>query len=156
MNRYFAAMLSLLVIVVLADCSTPPLGSPSAADQAGQGGGPTPTPGSSSSIDLQPFIEMAGQAGCARDQNRLFVIDGEMVLWERRDLGCADASYEISLFGPSPDRLLCRSNDSIAGPVLSCDDQSLQPMFQTISGHTEEVDLGLGGAHTVELTWGSQ
>lgn len=176
MNHYRYAWLSLLAIVVLAGCSTPPptavqlpTNTPSQPTETPQPTVmqlPTHTPSqsthtpppatSSSTIDLQPFIEMAGQASCARDQNRLYVIDGDKVLWERRDLRCADASYEVVLFGASPDELLCRIGDSIAGPQLSCQDESLRPMFDTIIKHTGEADLGLGSDHTVEQIWQSK
>ncbi len=136
MKRYLTALASLIMIVVMAGCSAP-------ASQ------------SSSAIDLQPFIQMAKQADCARDQNRLYVIDGEMVLWERQDSGCADASYSIVLYGASPDEQLCRIGNSIAGPMMSCEDESVQPLFETIVAHTGDADLGLGSEHTVELAWHS-
>ncbi len=137
MNRYLFVLTLLLTIIVLAGCSKA-------------------APGSPSTIDLQPFIGMATQAGCARDLNRLVVIDGAMVLWERRDSGCPDGSYEIGLYGASPDESLCRISDTIAGPRLSCQDESLQPMFKTIVDHTEDADLGLGNKHTVDLAWRSE
>jgi hypothetical protein len=156
MNRHCYALACLLVMAVLTGCSSVPVTTQTpqaentAPTSATPGEGMPPAP---SALDIGPFIEMARQASCARDQNRLVVIDGEMVLWERRDLGCADASYEIALFGASPDEPLCRINDSIAGPMLSCQDESLQQMFETIVDHTQEADLGLGGDHTVEQAW---
>lgn len=154
MNRYSIVVLCLLV-VALAGCSapSPALTATATSGPPEQEGSPVPMPGTSSTIGMQPFVDMADQAGCARDQNRLYVIDGAMVLWERRDLGCADASYEITLFGTSPDEILCRNYDSIAGPMLSCEDESWLPLFQTIVEHTGEPDLGLGPEHTVEPGW---
>lgn len=155
-KHYLYGLLAVLIIAVLAGCSAAAPGSPLTVEPSEQVGIPTLRLGSSSAIDLQPFTEMAAQASCARDRNRLYVIDGEMVLWETRDLGCADASYGIRLFGASPDEALCRNNDSIAGPMLSCDDESARTMFETIIKHTEEADLGLGADHMVELAWRSE
>ena len=162
MNRYSTVVMCLL-IVALAGCSapSPALTATTTAGPAEQEHSPVPTAESSpmptlgtpSTMGMQPFVEMAEQAGCARDQNRLLLIDGAMVLWERRDLGCADASYEISLFGASPDEVLCRHYDSFAGPMLSCEDESLLPLFETMIEHMGDANLGLGPEHTVEPVW---
>jgi hypothetical protein len=154
MNRYSTVVMCLL-IVALAGCSTPSPAPTATAGPAEPESSPVPAPGTSSTMGMQPFVDMAEQAGCARDRNRLLLIDGAMVLWERRDLGCADASYEIGLFGASPDAVLCRHYDSIAGPMLSCEDESLLPMFETMTENIDEANLGLGPEHTVEPIWQS-
>src|SRR5262245_7519300 len=59
--------------------------------------------------ELADFIDAAERADCARDVNRIYRIDHAWVLWQREDLGCADAAYEITLYGASPDAELCSS-----------------------------------------------
>ncbi len=86
---------------------------------------------------------------CADIHNRLFLIDDQLVFWDIAG-NCADASYSQILFGSTPDEILCRLNDSIAGPMKSCDDESYQEMFDTITANLDQPDLGLGEAHTVE------
>ncbi len=102
-----------------------------------------------SSLDLVPFQEMARIAQCADEVNNLFLIDDSLVFWEIRGL-CADASYSFMLFGSDPDELLCRYNDSIAGPQIDCSDPSYQALFDTMIEHSEEPDLGIGSQHTVQ------
>jgi hypothetical protein len=109
------------------------------------GGGST----SGSDVNLALFIERAQTASCADIYNRLYLIDGQLVFWDIKG-NCADASYSQMLFGGSPDEVLCRFNDSIAGPMKSCEDESYQTMFETITIHADQPDLGLGEGHTVE------
>jgi hypothetical protein len=90
---------------------------------------------------------------CGGDGDRREDIDGEQVLWQREDLGCADAAYAISLYGRSPDDELCSSFQTIAGPVTECSQVTAQADFATMIDHLDEPDLGLGQDHTVELVW---
>ena len=99
-------------------------------------------------FDLKPFIETARKAGCADEANRLFLIDGQMVFWDRRG-ACADARFTYTLFGRTPDEVLCQSYDSFAGPMTSCP-EAFAGLFETIVTHLDAEDLGLGAAHTVE------
>ncbi|WP_457652579.1 hypothetical protein [Rhodocaloribacter sp.] len=99
-------------------------------------------------FDLKPFIETAKKAGCADEANRLFLIDGEMVFWDRRG-ACADARFSFTLFGRTPDEVLCQSYDSFAGPMTSCP-EAFADLFETIITHLDAEDLGLGADHTVE------
>jgi hypothetical protein len=103
--------------------------------------------------EVSDFIAVAEDASCADDVNRLYRIDGERVLWQREDLGCADAAYAISLYGRSPDDELCSSFQTIGGPVTECSQVTAQADFATIIDHLDEPDLGLGREHTVELVW---
>jgi hypothetical protein len=96
-----------------------------------------------------PFVEMARQAGCADIRNRVFVIDQTLVLADFAG-NCADASYSQTLFGKTVDQVLCVNHDSIAGPIKNCSDPSYQALFDTITTHLDEPDLGLGSSHTVE------
>jgi hypothetical protein len=82
-------------------------------------------------VDLVPFQELARAAECADIHNRLFLIDEQWVFWDRAG-DCPDASYSQTLYGGTPDHVLCTVYDSIAGPEKDC------------------PDLGLGPEHTVE------
>jgi hypothetical protein len=100
-------------------------------------------------VDLAPFEEMARAAGCADIRNRLFLIDGQLVFWDRAG-ACADAAYGETLYGSSPDQVLCDLHDSIAGPVKNCSDVRYQDTFDTITINLDQPDLGLGPKHTVQ------
>lgn len=100
-------------------------------------------------VDVAPFRQMAQQNTCATTTNRLFLIDGNLVFWDWAG-ACSDAAYGRELFGSAPDQPLCRDADSIAGPVTGCQDERYRPLFDTIIGHLDEPDLGLGAGHTVE------
>lgn len=99
--------------------------------------------------DWNPFIELARGADCADIKNRLFVIDHTLVLSDRQG-NCADASYSVVLYGKTVDDLLCTSSDSIAGPRKSCRDQSREALFEIITTHLDDPNLGLDSSHTVE------
>lgn len=97
---------------------------------------------------IAPFIEMARAETCAGRSNRLFVIDRTLVFWDRAG-DCPDNSYAHRLYRESPDRLVCDSHDSIAGPQGTCTDASLGELFTTITQNLDRADLGLGPGHTV-------
>ena len=98
--------------------------------------------------DMYSFVAMARTSSCADKTNRLFLIDGAYVFWDKAG-SCADASYSQTLFGATPQDRLCESSDSIAGPRRVCANPALAPMFDTILAHLGEPDLGLGPGHTV-------
>ena len=100
-------------------------------------------------VDLAPFKKAARTAGCADTRNRLFLIDNELVFWDRAG-ACADAAYAETLYGSSPDQVLCDLHDSIAGPVKKCPDERYQDTFETITINLDQPDLGLGPKHTVQ------
>ena len=100
-------------------------------------------------VDLAPFEEMARTAGCADTRNRLFLIDDQLVFWDRAG-ACADAAYAETLYGSTPDQILCELHDSIAGPVKTCTDEQYQDTFETITINLDQPDLGLGPKHTVQ------
>jgi hypothetical protein len=102
-----------------------------------------------SAVDLAPFKVMARAGGCADVRNRLFLIDDQLVFWDRAG-NCADAAYGETLYGGTPDRFLCALHDSIAGPVKNCQDERYQDLFQAITANLSEPDLGLGSGHTVQ------
>ena len=101
-----------------------------------------------SETDLNAFKEMARLADCADLVNRLFLIDGQMVFWDRRGT-CADNSFAQTLFGATVDAIFCMTFDSIAGPVTLYRNDFYRDMFDTIIANLDAPDLGLGPGHTV-------
>lgn len=102
-----------------------------------------------SEVDLTAFKEMARAANCAETRNRLFLVDGTLVFWDRGG-NCPDAAYSQILFERAVDRVLCDLHDSIAGPVGRCHDDRYRGMFETMVANLEASDLGLGPGHTVQ------
>ncbi len=105
--------------------------------------------GSPSDFDLTPFKELARNSPCADIRNRLFLIDRELVFWDRAG-NCDDAGYAQVLFGKSVEQVLCTLYDSIAGLTGGCDDESYRELFDTLIANLSQPDLGLGSNHTVE------
>jgi hypothetical protein len=102
----------------------------------------------SSSVDLRPFQEKARGERCADHLNLLFLVDGERV-FSARSGSCADAAFGNTLYGSTPDQVLCDFYDSIAGPMKGCSDQRDLAAFDTMIAHVHDADLGLGPGHTV-------
>lgn len=101
-------------------------------------------------IDSAPFVKLAqGMSACADRKNRLWVIDGKMVFWDRAANGCPDMNWSQKLYGITPDALLCSSEDSIAGPQIRCADDSKRALFDIISKHADAANLGLDSSHKV-------
>jgi hypothetical protein len=117
------------------------------AGQVSQGvavGEPAPV-----ALALADFQAQARTAACTETRNRLFVIDGTKVLWDRAG-NCADASYEVVLYGAKPDSVLCSHGDTIAGPRTTCPDAASRSLFDIIVQNLDKADLGLGSTHKVE------
>jgi hypothetical protein len=100
-------------------------------------------------IDITPFKEMAMEADCAGSVNRLYLIDSQLVFWDREG-NCPDNAYSQTLFADTVDDVICDLHDSIGGPVRSCQDDFYSEMFDTIITNLDMPDLGLGSGHTVE------
>jgi len=99
-------------------------------------------------VDLSPFRDLARSSDCTDIKNRLFLIDGRLVLWDRQG-NCPDASYAVRLSDGTVDNVLCELNDSIAGPRKECRESEYAEMFDTITANLDKPDLGLGPAHTI-------
>ncbi|MEE8186463.1 MAG: hypothetical protein V3T99_02235 [Nitrososphaerales archaeon] len=99
-------------------------------------------------INLELFRELARNTSCATITNRLFLIDEEMVFWDRRG-NCSDNLFSFTLFGRNPDVVLCYREDSIGGTSSSCEDD-YQEIFNTIMDNLDKSDLRLGNSHQVE------
>ena len=100
-------------------------------------------------LDIGPFIEYAEASDCTDIRNRLFIIDDELVLWDRVG-NCADYSYEVQLFLEDLDSLLCETHDSIAGPQTYIYDENYRYLFETILDNIEDENLGLDDSYLVE------
>jgi hypothetical protein len=98
-------------------------------------------------IAVKPFQDVARKSPCTETKNRLFLIDGTSVLWDRAG-NCPDNAYEQTWYGATPGEVLCRAQDSIAGPRKTCD-PSRAAEFDTMIENLDAPDLGLGGGHKV-------
>lgn len=116
-----------------------------------QRGGGAPRHARGSAIDLAPFEALARKADCAQSSNRLFVIDGQLVYWDRAGF-CGDNAYAYTLYGETPDRVLCSLKDSFVGPRRACE-EAVRPLFETIVQHRTDADLGLGPGHDVQFAF---
>lgn len=118
----------------------------------GGSGESTPTTSSKvapSPIDTNAFQNLAKDTNCADLENRLFVIDQQYVLSEKIG-SCADARYRQTLYGKSPDIILCTNVDSIVGPRFSCNDASLSSLFKQVISNLDVANLGLDNTHQVQ------
>lgn len=111
----------------------------------GNGGSSAPE---GSGVASAEFVQMASTASCANLRNRLFVVDEARVFWDRAGT-CADAAYAQTLYGATPQTVLCSQADSIAGPQTYCPDAQDAALFHTIAQNMDKPDLGLGANHRV-------
>ena len=103
-----------------------------------------------SGIDLAPFQALARTADCSDLRNRLFLIDADLVFWDRAG-SCADALYSLNFYAGRVDAIVCYRADSIGGGnVTICPDDRYRDMFETMRSHLDDPQLGLGSGHTVQ------
>lgn len=96
------------------------------------------------------FVKVAASSACTEFRNRLFLIDGKQVFWDRAG-NCPDNSYQQTLYGATPEAMLCSKADSIAGPRTTCSNESARPLFDIITKNLDAPDLGLAASgHKVE------
>jgi hypothetical protein len=100
-------------------------------------------------IDLTSFKALGRGDSCTNIRNRLFLIDGKLVFWDRAG-NCPDATYGETLFGSTISDALCNFHDSVAGPIKICQDDRYREMFYTIIANLDKPDLGLGSRHKVQ------
>lgn len=139
----------LLTVLSLAACGGGggSLSTPSAITSGGKGiAVGEPAPGAPA---LDEFIAQARTADCAEGRNRLFVIDNELVIWDRAG-NCPDMSWNVTLYRTAPGAMLCTAGDSIGGPVTTCKDAHFRPLLATAVANLDKADLGLGASHKVE------
>ncbi len=87
-------------------------------------------------VDLEAFRDHARErAGspCV-EQQQLFVVDGTFVVHSFAGR-CVDASYGVTLFGRTPDDVLCRAGQTIAGHVERCEVDTVVALFHAIVTH---------------------
>lgn len=113
------------------------------------GGGDGGDDGETPSVARDAFVAMASSSSCANLRNQLFVIDEQMVFWDKAGT-CADAGYAQILFGATPQQELCSRMDSIAGPRQHCPQTQHASLFATITQNLDKPDLGLGAGHRIE------
>jgi hypothetical protein len=101
---------------------------------------------------VSQFIRMAQDEGCADIRNRLFVIDGKQVFYDRAG-NCPDMGYRQALYGLAPELLACEASDSIAGPRTFCADDKSRALFDTILKNLDKADLGLAGHKVEQVTF---
>jgi len=100
------------------------------------------------SIDKDIFINMAKNSQCSDINNRLFLIDDQIVFW-RKEGSCSDASYSYTLFGSSPNDILCEKFDSIAGPQEKYYNENYKEIFYNIIENLDDKNLGLDANNKV-------
>ena len=100
-------------------------------------------------VATSEFLSLARGASCANLRNRMFVVDEKHVFWDKAG-SCADASYEMVLYGKTSKNVLCSIGDTIAGPKTTCNDEQFRSMLLTMSKNLDKADLGLGSTHQVQ------
>jgi hypothetical protein len=96
------------------------------------------------------FVKIAQQESCSNVKNRLYLIDGKQVFWDRAGT-CADNAYAQRLYGATPNAVLCEMTDTLAGPKTFCANDTVRKLFETIQANLNLPNLGLDGTHKVEL-----
>jgi len=100
-----------------------------------------------STIQIEPFIRLAQNALCTENRNQLYLIDNQFTFWTSEGF-CSDAGYAHILYGKTPQEKLCYLEDSLAGPLSSCEPK-FNEMFETIVQNLDQPNLGLGAEHSV-------
>ncbi|MGZ5198955.1 MAG: hypothetical protein ACXWC4_04220 [Telluria sp.] len=142
------AVSAVLVALVLAGCGGGGSTTGTAAQQSSQVAVGEPN---GSGVDSAAFIKLAQSASsCADRKNRLWLIDGKEVFWDRAATGCPDMNWSQKLYGATPQTVLCSSADSIAGPQTTCANDTVRALFDTITRAADAPNLGLDSSHRVE------
>lgn len=99
--------------------------------------------------NFSDFKKLMKDTDCADLTNALYSIDDKYVV-RVREGNCPDNSYSTTLYGSTPDEILCNVSDSIEGPRTSCTDESSKQLFDIVTNHLNDKDLGLGPSHKVK------
>ena len=115
------------------------------------GNPPGTGPGEPPPVELSSgaFVAKAKAEPCGDFRNKLYVIDNKMVLHDRAG-NCPDNGNVQVLYGATVDTILCQSADGIAGTIISCQDATKRPLFDTMRANLNKADLGLGAGHSVK------
>ena len=100
-------------------------------------------------MSVSAFITMAKESPCHQIRNRLFLIDGTLVFWDRAG-NCPDNAHEQTLFGSKPEEVLATTYDSIAGPRTQIHDEKYRALYTTIMANREAPNLGLAASHKIQ------
>jgi hypothetical protein len=110
---------------------------------------PNPDNNIETGIMIDSFLSMSrNHTTCSDIRNDLYVIDNTTVFWVTEG-NCADARYSFTLFGATPQDILCSLSDSIAGPRANYYNESYRDLFDILTTHSTDADLGLGSSHHV-------
>jgi hypothetical protein len=102
-------------------------------------------------VDTAAFIKLAQSASsCSNLKNRLWLIDGKQVFWDRAGSSCPDMNWSQKLYGANPQAVLCSSEDSIAGPQATCANDTVRALFNAIVKGADYPNLALDSSHKVE------
>jgi hypothetical protein len=136
----------LVFALLLAGCGGGATIESQAAHSAQNGVDPGPQ-----TVDTAPFIKLAqADAACADLRNRLWLIDGKEVFWDRAGSKCPDNNWSQRLYGTTPQAVLCSANDSVGGPQKTCANDTVRALFDTITKAGQSANLGLDASHKVE------
>ncbi|MGZ5198954.1 MAG: hypothetical protein ACXWC4_04215 [Telluria sp.] len=136
---------ALAAAVLLAGCG----GGSNVAVQHSQQAGEVSTGGGSSTPVTADFVKVAQQESCADIKNRLYLIDGKEVFWDRAG-NCPDNAYVQRLYGANPQTVLCEMSDTLAGPKTFCANDSMRALFELLQRGADQPNLGLDAQHKVE------
>jgi hypothetical protein len=114
-----------------------------------QQAGEVSTGGGSTTPVTADFIKIAQQESCSDIKNRLYLIDGKEVFWDRAG-NCPDNGYTQRLYGANPQTVLCETTDTLAGPKTFCANDSMRALFESIQRGVDQPNLGLDAQHKVE------
>jgi hypothetical protein len=145
MLKSITSLVALAAAVSLAGCG----GGSGATVGHSQQASDISTGGGSSAPVAADFIKVAQAEPCADTKNRLYLIDGKEVFWDRAG-NCPDNAYTQRLYGANPQTVLCESTDTIGGPKTFCANDSMRTLFDTIQRGAGQPNLGLDASHKVE------
>lgn len=98
--------------------------------------------------DTRPFQTYVAKQSCTGRILTFYRIDDRYTFVTAEQL-CTDAGTPALLFGTTPELLLCRLDDNIAGTRIICPSSEARAMFKTILHNKEKPDLGLEPDHTI-------
>lgn len=96
------------------------------------------------------FIRVAQQEPCGDIKNRLYLIDGKEVFWDRAG-NCPDNAYVQRLYGANPQAVLCEMTDTLGDAKTFCANDSMRVLFQQLQRGAGQPNLGLDASHKVQL-----
>jgi hypothetical protein len=137
---------ALAAAVLLAGCGGGGTTTPGHSQQAGD----ISTGGGSATPVTADFVKLAQQEPCGDIKNRLYLIDGKEVFWDRAG-SCPDNAYVQRLYGANPQTVLCEMTDTIGGPKTFCANESMRALFELLQRGADVPGLGLDASHKVEL-----